>query len=73
MEWSNKERRMSALIARVMEMLRPQGMPTPIPVRLAEVTPYQRRKAYCHHPGRPGVEPTRFGDWEYNGRCTDFS
>ena len=35
-------------------------------------TPYQRRAAYRHHPGRPGVEPTRFGDWEYNGRCTDF-
>ena len=33
---------------------------------------YQRRTAYRHHPGRPGVEPTRFGDWEYNGRCTDF-
>ena len=33
---------------------------------------YQRREAYRHHPGQPGVEPTRFGDWEYNGRCTDF-
>ena len=22
--------------------------------------------------GRKGPEPTRFGDWEYNGRCTDF-
>ena len=33
---------------------------------------YQRRAAYRHHPGHPGVEPTRFGDWEYNGRCADF-
>jgi len=22
--------------------------------------------------GRGGLEPTRFGDWEKNGRCTDF-
>ncbi|MBT5265636.1 MAG: DUF1674 domain-containing protein [Rhodospirillaceae bacterium] len=22
--------------------------------------------------GTDGPEPTRFGDWEHNGRCTDF-
>ena len=22
--------------------------------------------------GREGLEPTRYGDWEKNGRCTDF-
>jgi hypothetical protein len=22
--------------------------------------------------GPGGLEPTRFGDWEVNGRCTDF-
>jgi hypothetical protein len=22
--------------------------------------------------GPSGPEPTRYGDWEYNGRCTDF-
>ena len=22
--------------------------------------------------GRNGPEPTRYGDWEKNGRCTDF-
>ena len=22
--------------------------------------------------GFDGPEPTRFGDWEHNGRCTDF-
>jgi hypothetical protein len=22
--------------------------------------------------GREGLEPTRFGDWEKNGRCIDF-
>jgi hypothetical protein len=24
------------------------------------------------HGGRSGPEPTRFGDWEKNGRCIDF-
>jgi len=22
--------------------------------------------------GTPGPEPTRYGDWEHKGRCTDF-
>ncbi|HSD16851.1 MAG TPA: DUF1674 domain-containing protein [Thermomonas sp.] len=22
--------------------------------------------------GRDGLEPTRYGDWERNGRCIDF-
>jgi hypothetical protein len=22
--------------------------------------------------GQPGPEPTRYGDWENKGRCTDF-
>ena len=22
--------------------------------------------------GRPGADPTRYGDWEKNGRCIDF-
>lgn len=24
------------------------------------------------HGGPKGLEPTRYGDWESNGRCTDF-
>lgn len=24
------------------------------------------------HGGPKGLEPTRFGDWEQKGRCTDF-
>lgn len=24
------------------------------------------------HGGPTGLEPTRYGDWEKNGRCTDF-
>ena len=26
----------------------------------------------AEHGGPPGPEPTRYGDWERNGRCTDF-
>ncbi|MEJ0062156.1 MAG: DUF1674 domain-containing protein [Alphaproteobacteria bacterium] len=22
--------------------------------------------------GQPGPEPTRYGDWEHKGRCSDF-
>jgi len=37
----------------------PQAGPPPVPARV-EVG------------GPPGPEPTRFGDWERNGRCIDF-
>jgi hypothetical protein len=33
----------------------------------APVTPLPREIG-----GREGPEPTRFGDWEKNGRCIDF-
>ena len=26
----------------------------------------------AEHGGRKGLEPTRYGDWEKNGRCIDF-
>jgi hypothetical protein len=26
----------------------------------------------AEHGGPPGPEPTRYGDWEKNGRCIDF-
>jgi len=37
----------------------------------------KRPKTTGKSPGReiggpPGPEPTRYGDWERNGRCTDF-
>ncbi len=38
----------------------------------ADAVAYQRRSAYQHHPGQDGIDPTRYGDWEYNGRCSDF-
>lgn len=31
-----------------------------------------RRGAYSEFAGRGGVDATRYGDWEYGGRCTDF-
>ncbi len=64
---------MPVLLKTLRAFLGPRLSPTLVPVRVAERAPYQRRTAYRHHPGRTGVEPTRFGDWEYNGRCTDFS
>jgi hypothetical protein len=33
----------------------------------------QRQKQSCKEVGGPsGPEPTRYGDWEKNGRCIDF-
>jgi hypothetical protein len=37
-----------------------QRRPPPKPQRRAE------------HGGRGGLDPTRYGDWEKNGRCIDF-
>lgn len=31
------------------------------------------RKAYSEFRDTAGVDATRYGDWEYSGRCTDFS
>ncbi|HSX65419.1 MAG TPA: DUF1674 domain-containing protein [Pseudoxanthomonas sp.] len=32
----------------------------------------QKEKAPTEIGGRDGPEPTRYGDWEKNGRCIDF-
>ena len=32
----------------------------------------ERRKVPAEIGGPAGPEPTRYGDWERNGRCTDF-
>jgi hypothetical protein len=37
---------------------------TPAPLASAEPAP--------EFGGREGPEPTRYGDWEKNGRCIDF-
>lgn len=36
---------------------KPQPAPAPMPKEIG---------------GAPGPEPTRYGDWEHKGRCTDF-
>jgi hypothetical protein len=44
---------------------RPEPAPAPAPPKTAEKPPREIG-------GPPGPEPTRHGDWEFNGRCTDF-
>jgi len=39
------------------------AVPAPAP-RKTEPSP--------EHGGRGGLDPTRYGDWEKNGRCIDF-
>ncbi|MEO8366083.1 MAG: DUF1674 domain-containing protein [Pseudoxanthomonas sp.] len=34
--------------------------------------PVQKEPAVKEIGGRDGPEPTRYGDWEKNGRCIDF-
>jgi hypothetical protein len=43
------------------------GLPPETPVHTAPAEPAPREIG-----GPPGPEPTRFGDWEKNGRCIDF-
>lgn len=38
----------------------PEAPPAPAPARPREIG------------GPKGPEPTRYGDWERNGRCSDF-
>ncbi|HSY86812.1 MAG TPA: DUF1674 domain-containing protein [Verrucomicrobiae bacterium] len=42
---------------------------TPDPAPELPKAPAQRPKEIG---GPKGPEPTRYGDWEQNGRCTDF-
>ena len=37
----------------------------------SNIKPDNRKKA-VEIGGPKGMEPTRFGDWEKNGRCSDF-
>lgn len=45
---------------------RPEAVP-PMPDAAANVPSAPKEIG-----GRNGPEPTRFGDWEKNGRCVDF-
>jgi hypothetical protein len=46
------------------------GHAAPAPGTAAPVQP--RAAAPHEHGGRGGLDPTRYGDWEKNGRCIDF-
>ena len=50
---------------------KPRETPEPVPSTSSEPAPpgtSQPREIG----GPKGPEPTRYGDWEVNGRCTDF-
>jgi hypothetical protein len=42
------------------------------PVEKPEVAKQDPKKLPPEIGGQKGPEPTRYGDWEKNGRCTDF-
>ncbi|XUP35480.1 DUF1674 domain-containing protein (plasmid) [Xanthomonas axonopodis pv. vasculorum] len=54
------------------------GHPTPTPAQNSETQPSSQEHIPEKKPlpkeigGRDGPEPTRYGDWEKNGRCIDF-
>ena len=47
---------------------KPRDTTEPRPATLPEGPQPQPREIG----GPKGPEPTRYSDWEYNGRCTDF-
>jgi hypothetical protein len=48
---------------------KPRDTAEPRPAALPEAPQPQQPREIG---GPKGPEPTRYGDWEYNGRCTDF-
>ena len=45
----------------------------PQPAPASDATPKTTESGKPREIGGPkGPEPTRYGDWEVNGRCTDF-
>lgn len=67
-----------------MQIPTPTPLPEPLPVdasvsdevdvRVSEETgsPPLEPALPEEHGGRGGLDPTRYGDWEKNGRCIDF-
>jgi len=50
---------------------KPSDAPAPTPAQ-PDANPPQQPPRPKEIGGPKGPEPTRYGDWEYNGRCTDF-
>jgi hypothetical protein len=51
----------------------PEPHPEPgEPARSEDLKPADQKSPPREIGGRKGLEPTRFGDWEKNGRCIDF-
>ena len=44
----------------------------PTPVEADEAQPGEAGRPPREYGGPKGKEPTRYGDWEKNGRCIDF-
>jgi hypothetical protein len=52
-------------------MTKPETPPRAAPTS-APALPKTAEKPPREIGGPPGPEPTRYGDWQFNGRCTDF-
>jgi hypothetical protein len=73
----------TTILAELIVMQQPDpGLPTPSPGAAESAPPdattqkplatQSRENDVREIGGRDGPEPTRFGDWERNGRCIDF-
>lgn len=50
----------------------PAPIDTPVPETQQPAREPVRKELAKEIGGRGGPEPTRYGDWEKNGRCIDF-
>ena len=46
--------------------------PEPANAEPAPTVPPEKPKKVVEIGGPPGPEPTRYGDWQFNGKVTDF-
>ncbi len=44
----------------------------PAPNKAYNAAPATKEQSTVEIGGQKGPEPTRYGDWEKNGRCSDF-
>jgi hypothetical protein len=63
--------RRSYLLVMAKETVVPSEKPSAPPPATKPATPKPGAKP-AEHGGPSGPEPTRYGDWEKNGRCIDF-